>query len=75
MKQQSDPKESLFQLLIVIFSFFIDILVYNGQIRQLLKLFIQEIEACAKSILQIGSEQSVGYLLTVFENHIVVKDS
>ena len=44
---------------------------YNGIIRQLMKLLLDAASVAIRTIIDLKEEQTLGYLLAIFETHIV----
>lgn len=44
---------------------------YNGVIRQLLKEFLNEMSQVIRTVIDLREDQKIGYLLAIFETHIV----
>mmetsp|Transcript_2651 Transcript_2651/g.4117 ORF Transcript_2651/g.4117 Transcript_2651/m.4117 type:complete len:92 (-) Transcript_2651:693-968(-) len=46
---------------------------YNGIYRQILKLFLVDIEVIGRKIMGLKENQSIGYILAIFESEITMK--
>ena len=70
LKTFDEQANRFYQFLFVIFTELMEE-KYNGIIRQLCKEFLKAIEPACRSLLNINSQQPVGYLIAIFESYIV----
>ena len=62
--------ELIYCLLYLVFKEFVK-KDYNGIVRQVMKLLLHAMSTALRAIIDLKEEQTLGYLLSIFETHIV----